>query len=356
MPSYYLGKIGNKDSTFEIHACTAPGNSFRWLKQSQISDEGLFHELMKSRFKVLRDLRPIYCTAINPDIERGIEYSPHDYRDGVVHFVAVHQNQVLGGLSVAVDIDKRGVPLENKWESGRFERGADLDEFRQNYLVMKHGENRPIRAWEMGELYRHFVAKKFNGSFMARFGLYKGAYHLLRLEPRKRQLATTFIWVFDAIPAYFAMYRYVGAVLRNYTIEKGATLLSPGVKHIMSGGRCGGLIYDGKKISRDIEVPIPITTRERDGLAFNVEKVSFLDGVVDLLMLEKAIEANPILLGLPRIKGFNIWDRYKLRNALGIIGSECFDKCKNISLSYRIGRAINALNRKIILLRVCEFV
>lgn len=143
MPSLYLGKIGGKKTTFEIHALTN-GLPFRNYPASSISDSQLYYKLLNGRYKTLEKGRAIYCTAVNPIPDKRIEENPHDSREGTVHIIAVGKDGCIEcGLSVAVDLCEKdggqpiGLPLENVWKRNGFPEGASLDPFRKKiYSVL----------------------------------------------------------------------------------------------------------------------------------------------------------------------------------------------------------------------------
>ena len=193
MASLFLGKIGNYNDVYEIHAVTV-NLPFREFSVSQISDTLLANEIFKSRFEVLASERPIYCTAINPDSANRKEVNPHDLREGTVHLVALNKKgDVSCALSVAVDIAGEedgipiGLPLENRWRQNGYPKGQNMDVFRKQYLPMNYGKNRSFKPWEMAELYRHFKSSTAKSSLACRLGLYAGCYHLLVREARKKQ-------------------------------------------------------------------------------------------------------------------------------------------------------------------------
>jgi hypothetical protein len=225
LSSLYLGKIGGKD-VYEIHAITKD-LPFREFPVSGIADGALFQKIIEERYRLLASGKPIYCTAVKPDTEKKIEVNPHDELPGTVHFVAVDKKGALAcALSVAVDTGESdnggliGLPLENRWKHNGYPEGASLDRFREKYLRLNYQRTRGLAACEMGELYRHFRVVSQGNDIAPRIGLYTGCYHLLVREAIKKRITPTWIWVFDAIPSYFELYRWVGlAALRDMTVE-----------------------------------------------------------------------------------------------------------------------------------------
>lgn len=310
---------------YEIHAFTKD-IPFREFSTSEISDETLFQKLLEERFNVLAGGRSIYCTAVSPDIENGIEWNPHDYRDGTVHFVAIgDEGDIICGLSTAVDTgemdrgDIIGLPLENRWKPNGYPAGASLDPFREKYMK-SCGEDRKLNPQEMAELYRHFIASSENGNMTPRLGVYTGVYHLLVREPRKKGGTSTGIWVFDAIAPYFNLYRWAGAaVLRDPTLEDSPRLISPNKRNLKIRGTNGkrAIYYKDEIVSRNVSVPSP----ERDGkLSFSTKDFPFLDGVINIPEMEKLIRREPIGFFPETCEGFDINDKTMLRAGLATMG------------------------------------
>ena len=316
MPSLYLGKIGGKKGVYEVHAFTYK-NPFRWLKVSEISDSGLFQKLLEERYKILEEGRVIYCSAVQPDVKRKIEYNPHDYREGTVHIVSLDGNGgIVSGMSVAADIDERGLPMENKWKPNGYPQGTNLDEFREKYLRFNYGENRNVEPWEMAEIYRRFLIKSHKGNKPSTLGMYTGFYHLSSREPNKKGETPTYLWVFDAILPYFNLNRLVGSVLLNPAIENPPRLISPKMKDIkMEDINSKALFYKGEKISRNAKVPYPY--KENNELKFKMEDIPFLDGLSDVRRLKKAIRKSPVLLSPIDYKGLNWKDKIYFRMLSG---------------------------------------
>ncbi len=333
MASLFLGKVGNANNVFEIHALTN-NLPFREYSQSEISDTGLFNGILRSRFKVLESGRPFFCTAITPDVSNRTEQNPHDTREGTVHIVAVNSSgDVSCAVSVAVDTGAKdngstiGVPLENRWRPGKYPEGASLDGFREKYIRLNYGIDRDVAPWEMAELYRHFKISEEKNDLACRLGVYTGCYHLLVREARKKDLTPTVYWVFDAIPAYFQLYRYAGAaVLRDFTIANPVQYISPNktkIKRVIVEGQ-EQLFYDDMLISRNVKVPFP--RKESGSVSFKYKYVPFLDGLVDIRRGEKAVQLSPIFLHLAGIKGFTLGDRVRLRLGAGVIGKRVWDE------------------------------
>jgi len=333
MSSLFLGKIGGANSSYEIHALTKD-LPFREFTSSDIADHTLFNEIQSERYKLLASGKPIYCTAIHPDHKKEIEINPHDDREGTIHIVSINEKgNIECGLSVAVDIGAKdngdiiGVPLENIWKKNGYPEGARLDLFRKKYLRLHYSRDRDLKPWEMGELYRHFRAVGAVGDMAARIGLYTGLGQLIVREAIKKDRTPTWLWVFDAIPAYFNLYRWVGAaVLRDHSVADLPQLISPGsrvLKKKMVNGE-NVLTYKGQTVSRLVKTPIP---KKEDGkVHYPVYDIPFLDGVVDYYKLDiDAIGKSPTLLRTVKHKGFDLSDRLKLRIGLAIAGKRSYD-------------------------------
>jgi hypothetical protein len=268
MASLYLGTIGNDARTYEIHAFTN-GLPFRELRQSQISDPQLYSKLLHERYTLLSSGKQLLCTAINPDKNRQVEYNPHDDRPGAFHIVALDKKtgNIAFGQSVAVDIGDSeggeiiGLPIENRWRNGIYPEGLNLDIFRERYVALNHGIATQVKPWQMVELYRGFKPILDRGDLTARIGVYTGAYHILVREARNKGEEPSYIWILDAIPKYFHLYRLAGAaVLLNYTIVDPPRHISPNIndiqEHIMNGVKC--IVYNGEVISRNCKITVPL--------------------------------------------------------------------------------------------------
>ncbi len=334
MASKFLGKVGDDKNIFEIHALTN-GHKFREIAESDISDPALYQQILRGRYQILSNGNAIYSTAVNPIKEEEIEYNPHDDREGTIHFVAVdNHGEIEAALAVAVDIGDTengthvGVPLENRWEKGDYPPGNNLDEFRKNYVRLNHNEDRAILPYEMAELYRHFKRFGSNNTY-TRIGLYCGCYHMLVREARKTQKIATTLWVFGAIPQYFNLYRYAGAgVLRDFTIKEKPQFLSPSKKAITTQVKNNAKIlsYEGTMISRDVIIPIPV--RDNGTVTYEKRYVPFLDGIIDISKVEKAIQDDPHNLSSLHYKGFNDRDKLFLKSTLSLIGRRAFNDKK----------------------------
>jgi len=330
MSSLFLGKIGGKN-IYEIHVFTKD-LPFREYKTSQIADDALFDKLIKGRYEVLEGGKPIYCTAINPDVEKKIEVNPHDTREGTIHIVAIDKNgNIEAALSAAIDIgsknngDTIGVPLENRWRSNGYPVGASLDSFRKKYARSMYREDRDIRPYEIAELYRHFRRSK-HGDLAARMGLYTGWYHIGVRDAVNKGNTPSTLWLFDAVKEYFNLYKLVGgAVLRDPTIDNSPQVIAPTIKNIKDGVHKGekALFYKGKMISRTVKTPIPF--REDGLLKFKYEDVPFIDGVVDARMRSETIKKGPLFLSLKEDKGFSLADRLMLRIGLTVVSKRSFE-------------------------------
>ncbi len=325
MATLFLGKVGAGRDIFEIHALTN-GHGFREIAKADISDPSLYRQILKGRYQMLTNGNAIYCTAVNPIIEEEIEYNPHDDREGTVHFVAVDRHgEVEAALAVAVDIGAKdngvdiGVPLENKWKSGEYSIGENLDDFRSRYVRLNHDEDRDILPYEMAELCRHYKRFGTNNTF-ARLGLYCGLYQLLVREAYKKRQTPTTLWVFNAIPHCFNHYRYTGAaVLRDYTIQDTPQFISPAKKELeyCYENKMISLSYKGMMISRNVVMPIPV--RENGTVRHEKKNVPFLDGIIDISNVEKAAKRDPKYLSPIYYKGFNGRDKLLLNNTISLL-------------------------------------
>lgn len=349
MSSLYLGKIGGVTGVYEIHALTKD-LPFREFTSSEIADRTLFDEIQSERYKILATGKPIYCTAIHPDHEKRIETNPHDDREGTIHIVSINgKKKIECCLSVAVDTGTKdsgdivGLPLENCWKRNGYPEGARLDLFRKRYIRFYYGKDRDLQPWEMAELYRHFRATGAGRDIAARIGLYTGLGQLIVREAIKKVRTPTWLWVFDAIPSYFNLYRWVGAaVLRDLAIADLPQLISPAVgalkTKIVSGQKI--LTYKGQNVSRLVKTLIP--EKKEGKVDFPIHDIPFLDGLIDYYKLDVgAIGNSPTLLRTIKHKGFDWSDRSKLRIGLAIAGKRSYDMFqKNHLLSKIINKWI----------------
>lgn len=333
MPSLFLGRIGNAKKVYEIHALTKD-LPFREFPTARIADAEMFKKVVEGRFSVLEQLRPIYCTAVNPDCAEKVEINPHDLRPGTVHVVALDENKEIDcSLSMAVDLCETdngapvGIPLENRWRPAGFPEGANLDAFRSRYIRAVHKKDRDILPWEMAECYRHFRLKTPGSTLAGRFGIYVGCYHLLVREAINVGRTPTSIWAFDAIPNYFGLYKIAGgAVLRDPLIVDKPRFISPRIDKIEErlAGDAVDLFYKGEKISRNVTTTIPL--KDAVGrLHFERKAVPFLDGVVDITMLEESVMNTSSPFHASNIEEFTLKERMKLRLAFGVINKRYYD-------------------------------
>ena len=327
MPSLYLGAIGSSKNQYEIRAFTN-GKPFGFFTAAEIGDTDMFSKMLSERFKSLKLGRTIYCTAVNPIISEEIEQNPHDDREGTVHVAAVDKRtgKLSCILSVAVDTGEKdgseiiGLPLENRWLKNGYSEGNLLDEFRAKYSILNRGEKGPIKPWQMAELYRHLRVNGDSGEQISRLGIYVGLYHLLVREPRNRGKEETSIWLFDAIPKYFHLYRLAGAaVLRDPTIEDHPRHISPNVDEIQKTKTEDKLLYKNEIISRDVETLKPLPGILGD-LSFVKEPVPFMDGVIDISKMEQAVREDPIGLSALKYTGMTDQDMEILQIAVSIFG------------------------------------
>ena len=349
MSSLYIGTIGDKHETFEVHAITN-GFPFRGYKKDEISDPGLFRELVKSRYKVLKRGRPIYCTAVNPDIINETETNPHDERPGTVHIAVLNKERnIVSGSSLAIDLLEKdkgeiiGLPLENRWERNNYPEGDNLDKFRKKYLRLNYNLQRDILPGELVELYRHFkLDNTRSGNVAPRLAVYYGAYNLLKRGANKNGIVPAWIWVFDSIPAYFNLYRYAGAaVLRDSSINEASHLISPGKRDLTKKAKEKSILYEDSVISRNILVPIP--KKHKDGLSFATREVPFLDGVIDIIKIEKSAYKYTLTMRDLKHKGINYKDLCRIRGCLCTIGSQTFEDFHRYNVPANI---LNLIQRK----------
>jgi len=342
LPSLFIGKIGNNSEIFEVHALTN-GFSFRGHKRDEMSDSSLFHQLIKSRYKVLKNDTPIYCTAVNPNINNETETNPHDERPGTVHIAVLNKDgSIISGTSLAVDLfekdkgEKIGLPLENRWRKNGFPEGDNLDKFRNRYLRLNYNLNRDILPGELVELYRHFKLDfERERNVAPRLAVYYGAYNLLKRDANKKGIIPTWIWVFDAIPAYFNLYRYAGAaILRESSITENSTLASPGKRDLKKDIKNNYVLYNNSIVSRKIVVPIPKTNHGK--LSFIKKEVSFLDGVIDIIKIEKSAYRYPLSMRDLKYQGVNTKDLLSMRGCLSTIGSRTFQEFNRFNIPSRI--------------------
>lgn len=325
--SLYIGVIGNKVNQYGIHAFTnnLPFGSY---SASEIGDANLYSKMLGERYKSLQAGRTIYCTAVNPSDSKKAEENPHDTRPGTVHVAAIDERtgKLSCVLSVAVDTGETdggeviGLPLENRWRQSGYPKGSNLDPFREKYPVLNRGENGPIKPWQLAELYRHLRVNGDPNDQISRLGIYVGLYHLLVREPRNRGKEETSIWVFDAIPKYFHLYRLAGAaVLRDPTIEDRPRHISPTITDIKLDDGGKNLLYKDEVISRGVETFKPIPGILGD-LGFVKEDVPFLDGVIDIGKMEQAVREDPLGLTALKYEGMTEEDMEILRVAISIFG------------------------------------
>jgi len=335
MSSLFLGNIGNGSVLYEIHAFTN-GLPFSKFNQSQISDSELYRRLLHERFKLMGSGVPIICTAINPDGGKQEEYNPHDDRPGTFHLAAIDSKtgNIVFGQSLAVDIGDEergeliGLPIENRWRSGIYPKGLNLDLFRERYTALNHESRTRVKPWQMVELYRGFKPVTQRGDLTSRIGVYTGAYHLLVREARRKETEPTYIWVLDAIPKYFNLYRWAGAaVLLEHTVANPPRHISPNINSMeertIENRKC--IIYDNKVISRNCRVQVP--SHRGAELDFIMEDFAILDGVVDIYKLEHAVKVSPIELTPVKYEGMTDEDMNMLRTSLSVLGKRQYEDC-----------------------------
>jgi len=354
MSSLYLGKIGGAKGAYEIHALTKD-LPFREFPASEIADSRLFNEILSARYALLANGKPIYCTAIHTNHEKRIEVNPHDDREGTVHIVSLNdKGRIECALSVAVDLgakdrgDILGLPLENVWQRNGYPEGARLDSFRKRYLRLHFERDRDLKPWEMAELYRHFRTVGASGDMTARIGLYTGLSQLVVKEAIKKGLTPTWLWVFDAIPAYFKLYKWVGAaILRDFAIKDTPRCISPKITQLKTKSINGHEIitFMGETVSRLVKTPIPYY--ENGEIRFRLTDVPFLDGIVDHYKLDvDAVGNSPTLLNTIDHVGFDWTDKIKLRIGLTITSKSSYEM-------FHSNNIFNNFINKMILKRYC---
>ena len=333
MSSLYLGTIGSSKNQYEIRAFTN-GKPFGFFTAEEIGDTDMFSKMLSERFKSLKLGRTIYCTAVNPNIAREIEQNPHDDREGTVHVAAIDKRSgnMSCILSVAVDTGENdgsgfiGLPLENRWQKNGYPEGSLLDEFRAKYSILNRGGKDPVKPWQMAELYRHLRVNGDPGEHISRLGIYTGLYHLIVREPRNRGKEETSIWLFDAIPKYFHLYRLAGAaVLRDQTIEDKPRHISPDIGDIEKAKNGEELFYQGELISRGVDTLKPIPGILGD-TSFVRETVPFMDGVIDIQKVESAIAHDPDKLVKIKYQGISEENISILSIAQTVFAKRLFDE------------------------------
>ena len=332
MTSLYLGVVTSHTGQYEIHAITKD-QPFREFGEREIADKSLYQKMLEGRFKVLEGGNPIYCTAIHPNFHTKIEENPHDDREGTVHIVAIDGGgNVMASVSVAVYTQEKmdgtqiGLPLENEFKPGDYAVGASLDPFREKYLRRMYHRNSDVPPWMMAELYRHYKLTQ-RGDIAPRLGVYTGWYHLGVREARKKGKLPTTLWVFDAIPEYFYLYKLIGkAVLRDWTIDAPPRLVSPQPRQIKFSEIDGEevILWNGEKISRSLKVLIPMAGGTK--FAYRYEDVPFLDGLVDIEYLENDLRKNNFLTDYEGRVGFSLKEKTRIRMGQSIVGKRVFDE------------------------------
>ena len=331
MTSLYLGTVASKNDVYEIHAVTKD-TPFRKFTIKEIADKTLYHKMLEGRFSLLANGIPIYCTAINPDFKRKIEENPHDDREGTIHILAItSKGDIAASLSVAIDTHEKiggkqiGLPLENIFKPGKYPEGASLQPFRKSYLRKIYNQNTDIHPWMMAELYRHYKLTP-RGEIAPRLGVYTGWYHLGVRWARKAGLTPTTLWVFDAIPPYFYLYKLIGkAVLRDWVIDNPTRFVSPRLRELKQTEIKGEnvILYNGKKISRPLKTFIP--QKNSSGWTYRYEDVPFIDGLVDTEQLESDARFNRILTRYDGRVGFDLREKIKIRLGQSLVGKRTFE-------------------------------
>ena len=115
-------------------------------------------------------------------------------------------------------------------------------------------------------------------------------------------------------------------MLRNNLIKVNPEWISPSKRYfsIKSENNRESIYYENNKVSRNIEIPFPTTINGQ--LSFEKKSVPFINGLIDIHILEDMIKKDPITLSKSRIYGLSIRDRKKLRFGLGIVGQRAFEE------------------------------
>lgn len=176
----------------------------------------------------------------------------------------------------------------------------------------------------------------------ARVGVYTGCYLFLVREAIEKHLTPTWIWVFDAIPSYYNLYRWAGAaVLRDFAIEDPPRRISPLFNTSTELGMGHKPIFWGDSlISRTVLTPIP--TKKGSALSFSKKEIHFLDGLIDIHIMEKFVKTAKGFPFKTGIKGFGMADRIRLRAIQTLTQKKFFD------YHYHDNRLIKKINRMII--------
>jgi len=330
-----MGKIGGSNGQYEVHALTKD-LPFREYRSSQIADQALFNKLLEARYDLMEARRGITFIAANPDVGNRREYNPHDDRPGTVHFVCLDSKtgEIVCGLSVAVDIgdcDKGepiGLPLENRWRRGIYEEGPSLDPFREKYLRLNFGYEGAIEPWQMAEYYRHFrCIGSPKGDILTRLAVYTANYHLLAREAGRNGNKPTHIWLFEAEPDYFNLYKLAGAaVLRDATIDNPPRHISPSKKdweEVTANGK-KAIKYKGELISRNMRTLA--RSVDEGKMDFQMEDTPVLDGLTNIAMIERAIKENPLDLAHVTYDGISKTDIDMLRTSLTLTCKRVYDE------------------------------
>jgi len=207
---------------------------------------------------------------------------------------------------------------------GNYPPGDNLEKFIDRFVRLNYAKDRKAWPWEIAEFYRHFKILS-EPTEAPRLAVYIGAYNLIKRDAQKKGQTPTWIWVFDAIPPLFNLYRYAGAaVLRDKVIEDDPKWISPGLNSINTLGNISkSITYRGENISRNIPVLIPKGCG--DEIKFNIKDIPFMDGMVDINRLEQAIIRSPVLLSHINYEGLTLTDKKLIRAMLASIGYRTFE-------------------------------
>ncbi len=331
MSSLYLGQVSTETATYLIHAFTN-GLPFREFATSEISDPALFETMLKGRYDVLTSGREIRWGGI--DREKQQEHNPHDDRPGTVHIAAIDQKdkRMACVISAAIDTGETdrgeliGLPLENRWRKNEKQKSASLDQFRESYFSFNYGTNKPILPYQMAEMYRHYRVSDIDAN-LPRIAICTGAYHLLIREARNKDKTETFLWVFDAIVPYFNLYRIAGAaVLRSFTLKDPPRYVSPGADRIIykKEGDQIKAYFNDEVISQSVKVPQ--LHLENGNIIYKMEDIIYLDGLVDLHKVERAMIESPIELLPIKYEGMTEEDMQKVRAAVSVVGRRAYEE------------------------------
>jgi hypothetical protein len=280
----------------DFFVCTPDGHDFGFLKASEVSDSRLVRQIQHERYMLLtKNVKPIFCTAIDPVHAEMREINPHDEREGTIHFAAIERktDRLVASIRVAVDLQQKwqgksiGLPLENVYGETRYPEGASLDPFRDRYMKCQYNEERRLGPWEMCELYRQFCLV---GDSSPRMGMYFAIYYILVYQMIKHGLTPCWIWSYDAISLFHNLYRKASlsnAYLRDMSISDNPEMIVASIRDLITVKHNGTekVSYKGKIVSRDVPVDVPKLIN--GAVVFTRETIPFIDGMVDIRQYDK---------------------------------------------------------------------